>query len=61
VGSILAIVFGFVARAQIRNSQGRQGGDGLALTGLILGFVGVGIVVLWAVLVALARSSTTGS
>ncbi len=46
VGSVVAIVLGFVARNQIRQSQGRQGGDGLALAGIILGFVGIALVVL---------------
>lgn len=41
VGSILAIIFGFVARRQIRRSGGPQGGDGLALAGLLIGIVGV--------------------
>jgi hypothetical protein len=43
IGSVLAIVFGFVARDQIRRSQGRQGGSGMATAGIILGFVAVAI------------------
>jgi Domain of unknown function (DUF4190)/zinc-ribbon domain len=41
VGSVLAIVFGFVARGQIKQSQGRQTGSGMATAGIILGFVAV--------------------
>jgi hypothetical protein len=52
LGSILAVIFGFVARKQIRNSGGRQTGGGMALAGIILGFVGVVSLVLWIVLVA---------
>jgi hypothetical protein len=37
VPGILAIIFGHIARAQIRRGQG--GGDGMALTGLICGYV----------------------
>jgi hypothetical protein len=37
--SIAAIIFGLIARSQIKQSGGRQGGDGLALAGLILGSV----------------------
>lgn len=35
---ILGIVFGFVARSQIRRSSGGQEGGGLALAGIIVGF-----------------------
>ena len=55
-GAILAIIFGVIARRQIRESSGTQGGDGLALAGLIIGIVqlalSVGVVVLVAVLIA---------
>ena len=37
IGSVLAVIFGFVARRQIRASGGRQTGEGMALAGIILG------------------------
>ncbi len=43
VPGILGIIFGFVARAQIRKSNGAQGGDGLALAGIIVGFAWIAI------------------
>src|ERR1700689_2611636 len=43
---IVGIVLGFVAKAQIRNSGGRQKGDGLALAGIIIGFAWVAFYVL---------------
>ena len=51
VGAILAVIFGFVARQQIRESRGRQGGSGMALAGIILGFVGIAGLILWIVFV----------
>jgi hypothetical protein len=42
VFGILAIVFGHIARSQIRKSAGRQKGAGMALAGLILGYLWVG-------------------
>jgi Domain of unknown function (DUF4190) len=57
VGSLVAVVLGFVARGQIRASQGRQGGDGLALAGIILGFVAIGLFVLFIVIGQLASSN----
>ncbi|MCU1468608.1 MAG: hypothetical protein JWM72_4536 [Actinomycetia bacterium] len=59
IGSLVAIVLGFIARTQIRESQGRQGGDGLALAGIILGFIGVGIWLLLLILGATMGSSNT--
>lgn len=37
IGSIVGIVLGFVARNQIKTSG--QSGDGMALAGIIIGFV----------------------
>jgi Na+/proline symporter len=44
VGSILALVFGYVALGQIR--QRNQNGGGMAIAGIVLGWVGVGILLL---------------
>lgn len=41
IGSILALVFGYVARKQIRERQ--ESGDGMAIAGIVLGWVGVGV------------------
>ena len=46
IPAVLGIIFGFVARGQIRQSSGAQGGNGMALAGIIVGFVVVGLVVL---------------
>jgi hypothetical protein len=37
---ILAVIFGHIAKGEIRASGGQQRGDGMALAGLILGYVG---------------------
>jgi hypothetical protein len=49
VGSVLAIILGIVARSQIRASGGRQGGDGMAKAGIILGCVFVALFVAYLV------------
>jgi len=41
IAGIPAIVLGHVSRASIRNSMGRLKGDGMALVGLILGWISV--------------------
>lgn len=38
LGSLGAVIFGHVARAQIRRAQPPEQGDGLALAGLVLGW-----------------------
>lgn len=48
IGSILALVFGYVARKQIREQN--QSGDGMAIAGIVLGWVGVGMVLLFVLL-----------
>jgi hypothetical protein len=57
IGSILAVIFGFVARKQIKDSGGRQSGSGMALAGIILGLVGVASLILWIVLVIAVTTS----
>ncbi len=44
--AIVAIVLGFVARREIRESGGAQTGEGLALTGIILGAILIALIVL---------------
>jgi len=44
IGSILALIFGYVARHQIRRSG--DGGNGMAIAGIVLGWIGVGFLVL---------------
>jgi hypothetical protein len=39
LGSVGAIVAGHLARAQIRASHGTEEGDGMAVAGLVLGYV----------------------
>ncbi len=46
IPAILGIIFGFVARSQIRKSNGSQKGDGLALAGIIIGFVSLALGIL---------------
>jgi hypothetical protein len=44
VGSVLALVFGFVAKRQIRERG--QSGDGIATAGIVLGSIGVAFLLL---------------
>jgi hypothetical protein len=52
-GAVLALVFGYRARSQIKNSAGRQTGSGLAAAGIILGWIGITILVAGIILISL--------
>lgn len=54
LGGIAALLLGIRARSEIRASAGRQGGDGMALAGIITGAAAIVLGVLMLVLVALA-------
>jgi hypothetical protein len=51
IPAILAIIFGFISRNQIKRSQGAQTGGGMALAGIIIGFVGI---LFWIVVIIVA-------
>lgn len=55
IGSVLALIFGYVARSQIRQSG--QSGDGMAIAGIVLGWIGVGLLLL---LIVLGISASQG-
>jgi ABC-type Fe3+-siderophore transport system permease subunit len=46
VPAFLGIIFGFIARSQIKRSDGAQKGNGLALAGIIVSFGWLAILVL---------------
>jgi hypothetical protein len=58
IGSVLALVFGYIARRQIRERG--QGGDGMAIAGIVLGWIGLVMLVLF-VLLTTATSFSTSS
>ena len=61
IGSILALIFGYIAKRQIDASQGQQKGRGFAVAGIVLGWVGVGILALVIFLMFVSMASSPGS
>lgn len=59
VGSILGIVFGYIARRQIAERGER--GSGMALAGIIIGWIGLAIGLLWLLILVIAAASSNGS
>ncbi len=43
LGSIAAVITGYMAKKEIRASNGALAGDGLATAGLVLGWIGVAL------------------
>jgi type IV pilus assembly protein PilA len=52
--SIPAIVFGHIALSQIKRSAGRLGGSGIAIAGLVLGYLGIALIPLILIIAAIA-------
>ena len=44
LGAIIAVITGHAARRQIRDSYGHLEGDGLAVTGMLLGYAQIGLI-----------------
>jgi hypothetical protein len=43
VGAVVAVITGHMARAEIRRSAGQLEGDGMAVAGLVLGWLAIGL------------------
>lgn len=52
VGAVLAVILGHMARADIKQSNGRLGGDTLAVFGLLLGYASLALVAVGIILLA---------
>ena len=61
IGSLAALILGYRARREIRNSAGGQRGSSLATIGIVLGWIGIAALVIAAVaaFVLLAATVTT--
>jgi type IV pilus assembly protein PilA len=52
--SILAVIFGHLAVSEIRKSAGRLKGEGMAIAGLVLGYVGLAVIPVILIVAAVA-------
>jgi hypothetical protein len=57
IGSILALIFGYVGKSEIERSNGRQTGRGLAIAGIVLGWIGVAGGIITIIVVAVHSSN----
>lgn len=58
-GSLIAIISGHIAKANIKKSEGKLTGNGLALTGLITGYIGIVLTILVLIAVAIPKFVAT--
>jgi len=61
ISAIVAVILGHIARKQIRESGGTQQGEGMALAGLILGYIVIGLGVLYFILVVVVAAGSDTS
>jgi hypothetical protein len=61
IGGIVAVVLGHMALNQINASGGMLGGRGQAMTGLILGYIEIGLTVIFVIFYVLVLSSQLGN
>jgi hypothetical protein len=54
IGSVLALVFGYIAKSQIKARN--EGGGGMATAGIVLGWIGVGFFVIAIIVGVAART-----
>jgi hypothetical protein len=54
IPAVVAVVLGYRARTQIDESAGQQSGRGMAMAGIILGWIVIGLTVLWLLVVIIA-------
>jgi hypothetical protein len=59
VGSIVALALGYSAKAQIDRSGGMETGRGMAVAGIVLGWIGIGGLLLVILSTAITRSNFT--
>jgi len=51
------LVFGYMAKSRIDRSEGRETGRGMAIAGIVLGWIGIGTLVIVIISVAVASNS----
>ena len=61
LGSILALVFGYVGKKQIDRSRGAETGRGMAIAGIVLGWIGVVLAVVATALIIIAVAASDPS
>lgn len=59
ITSILAVVFGHISLSQLGKPGNNQSGRGMAIAGLVLGYIGIVLAVLWFIYIVNNADTTT--
>lgn len=59
--SILAVVFGMIGKKEIAESGGVQGGRGMAVAGIVLGWVGIAFAIIAVIFIIIGVGALTMS
>jgi Na+-driven multidrug efflux pump len=57
--SVPALIFGYSAKGQIDRSGGVQGGRGMAIAGIVLGWIGAVLWAVWLILLLTGRADVS--
>jgi hypothetical protein len=60
LGSVGAVVLGHMAKRQIADSEGQQRGDSLATAGLVIGYIGIALLLIYVIYVVVLASNISG-
>jgi hypothetical protein len=63
LGSILALIFGYIGKGQVARSQGAQDGRGMAIAGIVMGWVGLILTIVFVglIVVGIVAAVNTGA
>src|SRR5262249_32840017 len=61
IGSILALIFGYIALGHIKRSEGGLTGRGMAIAGVVLGWIGVASLALIIAIAVVGSSDNSGN
>jgi hypothetical protein len=60
LGSVGAVVLGHMAKRQIADSDGQQSGDSVATAGLVIGYIGIAISLIYVIYIVVLASNISG-
>jgi hypothetical protein len=60
LGSVGAVVLGHMAKRQIADSDGQQSGDSVATAGLVIGYIGIALLLIYVIYIVVLASNISG-
>jgi hypothetical protein len=60
LGSVGAVVLGHMAKRQIADSDGQQSGNSVATAGLVIGYIGIALLLIYVIYIVVLASNISG-